>query len=95
MTPYLCQVRFPAIVKGCPAHEAGRQPVTLVERIEHHFALSPGDRRDNADATLLHEALVELRKVEPKLLEIARKIPAGPVPVACSVLFAKHDKVDE
>lgn len=64
MKPALCQVRLPwaGTNVGCPAHEQGRDPVTLVERIEHHFALAPGDRPAGGDAALLQEALKELRK---------------------------------
>lgn len=60
----LCQTRFPEKVKGCPAHEGGRHPETLVERIEHFYALAPGDRPTGGEGALLQEALKELRQAE-------------------------------
>ena len=68
MTPPLCQSKFPyqSPAEGCPAHEAGREPATLVERIEHFYALAPGDRRTGGEAALLQEALKELRAAEAR-----------------------------
>ena len=64
--PFLCQVRWPSpkIETGCSAHEAGRSPVTLAERIEHFLATAPADRQPGLVGSLLAEAYRELRRLE-------------------------------
>jgi hypothetical protein len=79
MTPALCQVRFGRVdaEKGRPAHEAGREPVTLVERIEHYYALGPGDRPPGGEGALLQEALRVLREAVAQV-EAEQKEPDRP-----------------